>query len=178
MALIRKRDTKPELVVRRMAHLMGYRFRLHRRDLPGTPDLVFPARRKVILVHGCFWHRHDCPLGRKAPRARPEYWIPKLARNRQRDVVTLEKFCCAWMDRAGHLGVRGEANVERRPRKAARRLSAVTSRADQSTSLVGALLGHVEAQRRLIASQGGNGFADLSSIAVLGAGAGKRSAAN
>ena len=90
MALIRKRDTKPELVVRRMVHRMGYRFRLHRRDLPGTPDLVFPARRKVILVHGCFWHRHDCPLGSKAPRARPEYWIPKLERNRQRDVVTLE----------------------------------------------------------------------------------------
>ena len=90
MALIRKRDTKPELVVRRMAHRLGYRFRLHRRDLPGTPDLVFPARRKVILVHGCFWHRYDCPLGRKAPRARPEYWIPKLERNRQRDVVTLE----------------------------------------------------------------------------------------
>ena len=90
MALIRKRDTKPELVVRRVVHRMGYRFRLHRRDLPGTPDLVFPGQRKVILVHGCFWHRHDCPLGRKAPRARPEYWIPKLERNRQRDVATLE----------------------------------------------------------------------------------------
>jgi DNA mismatch endonuclease, patch repair protein len=91
MALIRKRDTKPELVVRHIVHRMGYRFRLHRPDLPGTPDLVFPARRKVILVHGCFWHRHDCPLGSKAPRARPEYWIPKLERNRQRDVVTLER---------------------------------------------------------------------------------------
>jgi DNA mismatch endonuclease, patch repair protein len=91
MALIRKRDTKPELAVRRLVHRMGYRFRLHRRDLPGTPDLVFPARRKVILVHGCFWHRHDCSLGRKGPRARPEYWQPKFERNRQRDVATLEQ---------------------------------------------------------------------------------------
>jgi DNA mismatch endonuclease, patch repair protein len=91
MALIRKRDTKPELVVRRLVHGMGYRFRLHRRDLPGTPDLVFPGRRKIILVHGCFWHRHDYPLGRKAPRARPEYWLPKFERNKRRDVATLEQ---------------------------------------------------------------------------------------
>jgi DNA mismatch endonuclease Vsr len=60
MARIRKTDTKPELIVRRIAHALGYRFRLHRRDLPGTPDLTFPRLRKVILVHGCFWHRHDC----------------------------------------------------------------------------------------------------------------------
>src|SRR5262245_38146889 len=91
MPLIRKRDTKPELVVRRLAHRLGYRFRLHRRDLPGTPDLVFPARRKVILVHGCFWDRHECLLDRKAPRAWPEYWLPKLERNRPRDVTTLEQ---------------------------------------------------------------------------------------
>jgi DNA mismatch endonuclease Vsr len=58
MARIRKADTKPELIVRRLAHRMGYRFRLHRRDLPGTPDLTFPALRKVIFAHGCFWHRH------------------------------------------------------------------------------------------------------------------------
>jgi DNA mismatch endonuclease (patch repair protein) len=85
MAKIRKRDTKPELVVRRCAHRLGYRFRLHRADLPGTPDLVFPALRKVILVNGCFWHQHTCRLGRKAPRTRQEYWLPKLARNVARD---------------------------------------------------------------------------------------------
>jgi DNA mismatch endonuclease, patch repair protein len=85
MRTIRKKDTKPELAVRRLAHAMGYRYRLHRRDLPGTPDLVFPGRRKVIFVHGCFWHRHDCPLGSKKPSANPEYWHPKLARNTERD---------------------------------------------------------------------------------------------
>lgn len=85
MARIRKADTKPELVVRRLAHALGYRFRLHRRDLPGTPDLVFPRLRKVILVHGCFWHQHPgCRLAR-LPKSRPEYWLPKLERNQTRD---------------------------------------------------------------------------------------------
>lgn len=87
MARVRSRDTKPELVVRRLAHALGYRFRLHRRDLPGRPDIVFPGRRKVILVHGCFWHRHpdpDCKLARM-PKSRPEFWGPKLAGNRARD---------------------------------------------------------------------------------------------
>lgn len=87
MARIRKVDTKPELIVRRLAHALGYRFRLHRRDLPGTPDLVFPTRRKIILVHGCFWHRHDCPDGRKLPHTKPDYWRPKLERNAKRDAV-------------------------------------------------------------------------------------------
>jgi len=86
MRMIRKTDTKPELVVRKLAHAMGYRYRLHRRDLPGTPDIVFPSRRKVIFVHGCFWHRHDCALGRKHPAANPDYWTPKLARNAARDI--------------------------------------------------------------------------------------------
>ena len=67
------KDTKPEITVRRLLHSMGYRFRLHRRDLPGTPDIVLPARRKVIQVHGCFWHQ------------RQEYWLPKLTRNKERD---------------------------------------------------------------------------------------------
>jgi DNA mismatch endonuclease (patch repair protein) len=85
MRRIRKTDTKPEVRVRRVAHALGYRFRLHRRDLPGTPDLVFPRLRKAILVHGCFWHQHEgCRLARM-PKARPEYWKPKLERNRARD---------------------------------------------------------------------------------------------
>ena len=88
MSRVRKVDTKPELAVRQLAHRMGYRFRLHRRDLPGTPDLVFPGRRKVIFVHGCFWHRHDCTLAGKVPQKRAEYWGPKLARNVERDEAT------------------------------------------------------------------------------------------
>ena len=82
---IRKTDTKPEMVVRRLTHGLGYRYRLHRRDLPGTPDLVFPGLRKVIFVHGCFWHQHDCHLGRKQPNVNQHYWLPKLARNVERD---------------------------------------------------------------------------------------------
>lgn len=85
MRRIRKHDTKPELVVRRLAHALGLRFRLYRRDLAGTPDLVFPRRRKVIWVHGCFWHQHEgCRLARQ-PKSRLDYWLPKLARNVERD---------------------------------------------------------------------------------------------
>lgn len=90
MARIRKTDTQPELIVRRLVHGLGYRFRLYRRDLPGTPDLVFPSRHKVIFVHGCFWHRHDCSDGRKLPKSKPEYWGPKLAHNTARDAMHLE----------------------------------------------------------------------------------------
>jgi DNA mismatch endonuclease, patch repair protein len=91
MRRIRKTDTRPELAVRRLAHGMGYRYRLHRRDLPGTPDLVFPSRKKVILVHGCFWHQHGCALGHKKPSANPDYWHPKLARNVARDAQNRER---------------------------------------------------------------------------------------
>jgi DNA mismatch endonuclease (patch repair protein) len=79
------RDTKPEVAVRRILHALGYRFRLHRRDLPGTPDIVFSAKRKVIQVHGCFWHQHeDCPRA-TIPATRTDFWLPKLAQNRRRD---------------------------------------------------------------------------------------------
>ncbi|WP_082124795.1 very short patch repair endonuclease [Lysobacter capsici] len=85
MALVRAKDSKPELVVRRLVHRLGYRYRLHRRDLPGTPDLVFPAREKVIFVHGCFWHRHaGCGLAR-LPKSRLDFWLPKLEGNARRD---------------------------------------------------------------------------------------------
>src|SRR5690348_9565964 len=88
MRRIRKTNTKPELAVRRVAHRMGYRYRLHRRDLPGTPDLVFPSRRKIIQVHGCFWHQHSgCRLAR-VPKSRPDYWLPKLRRNTERDAAS------------------------------------------------------------------------------------------
>lgn len=86
MAAIRSKGMKPEIAVRSLVHRLGFRFRLHRRDLPGVPDLVFPATKKVIFVHGCFWHQHkDCREGR-LPKSRPEYWIPKLSRNIERDV--------------------------------------------------------------------------------------------
>jgi len=65
---------------------MGYRFRLHRRQLPGAPDIVLPRYRTVVLVHGCFWHQHDCKLGRKLPKSNQGYWLPKLRRNKERDV--------------------------------------------------------------------------------------------
>jgi len=85
MSLVRSKDTKPELVVRRLAHSLGYRHRLHRRDLPGTPDLVFPKRRKVIFIHGCFWHRHSCSNGDRMPRSRVRFWRAKLQGNAIRD---------------------------------------------------------------------------------------------
>jgi DNA mismatch endonuclease (patch repair protein) len=85
MSRIGGRDTTPEMVVRRLLHASGYRFRLYRRDLPGTPDIVFPSRRKVIFVNGCFWHAHGCRIGRP-PKSRPEFWLPKLQRNRSKDV--------------------------------------------------------------------------------------------
>ena len=85
MAAVKGRNTSPELIVRRLLHARGYRYRLHRRDLPGSPDIVFPARRKVILVHGCFWHGHHCKRGDRQPRTNAEYWRAKIARNRDRD---------------------------------------------------------------------------------------------
>jgi DNA mismatch endonuclease, patch repair protein len=84
MARIRGKDTKPELIVRRMLRRMGYRFHVHRRDLPGTPDIVFPNRRKAIFVHGCFWHGHGCKAG-QLPKSRVDFWAPKIAGNRSRD---------------------------------------------------------------------------------------------
>ena len=88
MSRVGQKDTKPELALRRALHRLGYRFRLHRRDLPGSPDIVFPSRRKVVFVHGCFWHGHGCRWGR-LPKSRPEYWKPKIETNRERDKEAL-----------------------------------------------------------------------------------------
>ncbi len=85
MRAIRGRDTKPEWTVRRLLHGLGYRYRLHRRDLPGTPDLAFPRRRRAVFVHGCFWHGHDCPRGTRKPKRNAGFWAAKIARNAQRD---------------------------------------------------------------------------------------------
>jgi DNA mismatch endonuclease (patch repair protein) len=84
MSRIRGRNTKPELLLRRGLHSRGLRFRLHRRDLPGRPDLVFPLHRAVIFVHGCFWHGHGCALC-KEPATRTSFWASKIARNADRD---------------------------------------------------------------------------------------------
>src|SRR4051812_40522893 len=84
MAQVRGKNTAPELVVRRLAHSMGYRFRLHAAQLPGCPDLVFASRRKVVFVNGCFWHFHKCHRFR-LPKSRTDFWLAKLERNRLRD---------------------------------------------------------------------------------------------
>jgi len=98
MAGIQGKDTKPEMVVRRAAHGLGYRFRLHRRDLPGTPDLVFPGRRKVILVHGCYWHRHDgCSLAYE-PKSNREFWLEKFKKNIARDRRVLTELVASGWD--------------------------------------------------------------------------------
>lgn len=84
MQSVGQRNTAPEVKVRRALHRLGYRFRLHGKSLPGRPDIVFPSRRKVIFIHGCFWHGHNCSKGR-LPKSRPEYWIPKIESNKARD---------------------------------------------------------------------------------------------
>jgi DNA mismatch endonuclease (patch repair protein) len=90
MQAIRARDTKPEMKVRKLLHGLGYRYRLHRRDLPGTPDLVFPKRRKTIFVHGCFWHMHDCRYGTVVPRTNADFWQRKRESNVARDTRHLQ----------------------------------------------------------------------------------------
>ncbi|WP_273145516.1 very short patch repair endonuclease [Oceanicaulis alexandrii] len=90
MRAVKGKDTKPEMIVRRMAHALGYRYRLHRKDLPGKPDLVFVGRKKVIFVHGCFWHGHDCARGSRQPKTNAEYWRAKIARNISRDAANLQ----------------------------------------------------------------------------------------
>ena len=85
MSRIRNRDSKAEMAVRRLLHGIGYRYRLHRSDLPGTPDLVFPGRSSVIFVHGCFWHMHEGCKRARMPKSRLAYWVPKLEGNRRRD---------------------------------------------------------------------------------------------
>ena len=91
MQAVKSKDTAPELTVRRLVHGMGYRFRLHRKDLPGKPDIVLPGRRKVVFVHGCFWHGHSCPRGAREPKNNARYWRDKIDRNRTRDSSCLRQ---------------------------------------------------------------------------------------
>ena len=85
MSRVRQKDTTPEIIVRKLLHALGYRFRLHRNDLPGRPDIVLPPRKSVVFVHGCFWHHH--PNCRKAtiPKTRTDFWIEKFEKNKERD---------------------------------------------------------------------------------------------
>jgi DNA mismatch endonuclease, patch repair protein len=116
MARIRGRDTAPEVRLRALLHAMGYRFRIHRADLPGTPDVVLPARGKVLFLHGCFWHRHTGCRHATVPRTRTEFWHEKFARNLARDRRVRRA-----LNRAGwsvgvvwECALRDEASLERR----------------------------------------------------------------
>lgn len=91
MKAVKSRNTAPELAVRSLVHRMGYRFRLHRDNLAGKPDLAFPRLKKVIFVHGCFWHGHDCVRGARVPKDNREYWLRKISGNRARDQKNLEQ---------------------------------------------------------------------------------------
>lgn len=90
MSKVRGRNTKPEMLVRSLLHRLGYRFRLHKKDLPGRPDIVFPSRRAAIFVHGCFWHQHSGCRKASIPETRREFWQAKLQRNVDRDVENVE----------------------------------------------------------------------------------------
>lgn len=94
MAAIRSSDTKPEVRVRKALHKHGMRYRLHRKDLPGRPDIVFPKQKVAIFVHGCFWHRHGCALSSN-PKSRQDYWTEKFARNVERDAQVVESLSAA-----------------------------------------------------------------------------------
>ncbi len=85
MRAVKGKDTTPEMRIRKLAHSMGYRYLLHGKDLPGKPDLVFVSRRKIIFVHGCFWHRHSCSRGGRSPATNSDYWDTKVGRNVERD---------------------------------------------------------------------------------------------
>ncbi|PZR35603.1 very short patch repair endonuclease [Caulobacter segnis] len=85
MARVKSKDTSPERTVRRILTGLGARYRLHRKDLPGSPDIVMPGRKLAVFVHGCFWHGHDCARGARVPKANRDYWLAKVARNRARD---------------------------------------------------------------------------------------------
>lgn len=103
MSQIRAKDTGPELVVRSMVHKMGFRYRLHSRKLPGCPDLVFPCQKRVIFVHGCFWHRHKNCRNDRPPKTKLGFWLPKLNENKKRDIKNQDRlkkigwnFCVVW----------------------------------------------------------------------------------
>lgn len=118
MQAVKSKDTAPEMTVRRLAHSMGYRFRLHRKDLPGKPDLVFPKLHKALFVHGCFWHGHDCARGARVPVQNRAYWMRKIARNKERD----ENACTALKSLGWKVAVFWECELKE-PARVAKRLT-------------------------------------------------------
>ena len=118
MRRVKGRDTAPEMRVRKALTRLGARYRLHRKDLPGCPDIVMPGRRLAILVHGCFWHGHDCARGARTPKQNREYWVAKVARNRTRDaqaVIQLEAM--SWrVETIWECGLKDEAGLSARLR--------------------------------------------------------------
>lgn len=90
MRRVKGKNTSPELAVRKALTRLGLRYRLHRKDLPGNPDIVMPGRRLALFVHGCFWHGHDCPRGSRVPKQNRDYWVGKVGRNRARDAKSRE----------------------------------------------------------------------------------------
>jgi DNA mismatch endonuclease (patch repair protein) len=95
MRRVKGRNTTPELAVRRALTRLGARYRLHRKDLPGAPDIVMPGRRLAVFVHGCFWHGHDCRRGARTPKQNRDYWVAKVARNRARDTRNVAALAAA-----------------------------------------------------------------------------------
>lgn len=91
MSRIRSKDTKPEIAVRKIIFNLGYRYRLHKKNIPGCPDIVLLKHRKIIFVNGCWWHRHNCKLGRRSPKSRINYWLPKLQDNKERQKRNVRK---------------------------------------------------------------------------------------
>jgi DNA mismatch endonuclease (patch repair protein) len=91
MQAVKSEDTSAEMKVRRLLHSAGFRYRLHDKNLPGSPDMVFASRRKVIFIHGCFWHGHECQRGARVPKTNTDYWLAKIDRNRQRDLRAAEQ---------------------------------------------------------------------------------------
>ena len=90
MRRVKGRNTTPEMIVRRALTRLGARYRLHRKDLPGSPDVAMPGRKLAVFVHGCFWHGHDCARGARVPKQNRDYWLGKVARNRARDAASRE----------------------------------------------------------------------------------------
>jgi DNA mismatch endonuclease, patch repair protein len=89
MQAVKSKDTSVEMRVRRLLYAQGYRYRLHKRELPGCPDIVFSSRRKVIFINGCFWHGHQCARGKRVPKSNTDYWTAKISRNKARDAAAL-----------------------------------------------------------------------------------------
>jgi DNA mismatch endonuclease (patch repair protein) len=118
MRLVKARDTKPEIELRRIVWSLGYRYRKHRRDVIGQPDIAFLGRKRAIFLHGCFWHRHDCPSGRRAPKTREDFWRAKFERNTARDQEVRRALGAAgWRALVvWECELRDQARVERRVR--------------------------------------------------------------